>query len=410
MTDLGPALKYLGWHITRDRKAGKMWLSLEQRIKKATVEFGVHKLSAMSTPLPTNWQAFLPHETDLNNPRRKPSPGSGDEFSEPLTEARHKYYRKGVGFINYVATSLRPDVAYAAGQLSQVLHCPRERHYKAMLHCLRYLGGTADLALHYDKNKSHQLLAYTDADYARCKGTRKSVSGGIFQYAGGPVHWFSKKQDSVTLSATESEYVAMTAGTRDVIWLRELLREYGVGEPGPTPLYIDNMGAKYLAAEPIVNAQTRHVSAMMHYVREQQGKCKTILVIHKPSEGQVADYLTKPLAREKLLTNIRMAGQVNRPAWDPNPVEEEDDWDWTESQERTTSEPNPDRGEEGHDGLLEPSGSLSTVKGECKATAVVSGFDCLYSRARKLAQNSLGHLRRLWDVSENTAWMEYLGP
>jgi len=89
-----------------------------------------------------------------------------------------------VGFINYAARSIQPDVAFAAGQLSLVLHIPRERHYRGMLHCLRYLWGTKDLALCYSRNGNAdevpQLIAFTDADYAGCKGTRKSVSGGLF--------------------------------------------------------------------------------------------------------------------------------------------------------------------------------------------------------------------------------------
>jgi len=74
--------------------------------------------------------------------------------------------------------------------------------------------------------------------------------------AGGPIHWFSKKQENVTLSATEAEYMAMTRGTKDVLWLRELLNEYGYPESGPTPFYVDNTGAVYLSRDPIVNAQT----------------------------------------------------------------------------------------------------------------------------------------------------------
>jgi hypothetical protein len=36
---MGPALKYLGWHITRDKEKGELWISLEQRINRAITEF-----------------------------------------------------------------------------------------------------------------------------------------------------------------------------------------------------------------------------------------------------------------------------------------------------------------------------------------------------------------------------------
>jgi hypothetical protein len=155
MTDLGPATKYLGWHVTRDRTAGKLWLSLEPRIQKAIRSFQLHGLRATTTPLPTDWQAWYPHETDLKNPRRQPEATSKDKYSELLNEAQHTLYRQGVGFINYAACALRPDVAYAAGQLSQILHVPRGRHLLAMYHCLKYLAGTADLALCFDQRQAH---------------------------------------------------------------------------------------------------------------------------------------------------------------------------------------------------------------------------------------------------------------
>jgi len=40
MTDLGPATKYLGWHVQRDRIKGKLWLSLEKKIREGLVTFG----------------------------------------------------------------------------------------------------------------------------------------------------------------------------------------------------------------------------------------------------------------------------------------------------------------------------------------------------------------------------------
>jgi len=54
MTDMGPALKYLGWHITRDKEKGEMWISLEQRINRAVAEFQLQDATPTSAPLPTD--------------------------------------------------------------------------------------------------------------------------------------------------------------------------------------------------------------------------------------------------------------------------------------------------------------------------------------------------------------------
>jgi hypothetical protein len=182
-----------------------------------------------------------------------------------------------------------------------------------MYHCLRYLNGTADLAIVYDKTKPHQLLAYSDSDYAGCVGTRKSTSGGLFTFIGGAVHWFSKKQGNITLSATEAEFGAMQEVTRDIQWLRQLLEELDSAEITPTPLFVDNMGAVLQSRNPLVNRYSRHVAVNMHYVRQHQSEYKTIIVIHQPSDQQAADYLTKSLSAPQLQKNIRLAGQEDRP-------------------------------------------------------------------------------------------------
>ena len=310
MTDLGPVQKYLGWHIKRDISAGKLWISLGG-VPKTLQALGIDEASTTRTPLPSDWQLKYPHETDPKDPRRKPDPESGHRYSELLDEAQHNKYRQGVGYINYAATSVRPDLSFASSQLSQVLHEPRERHYKGMIHCLKYLNGTRKLAICYDARAGRTLVTYTDSDYAGCKGTRKSVSGNIHLFAGGPVAWSSKKQDNITLSATEAEYVAMTQGIKDTTWLRQLLDEFGCRQEKPTPVLVDNLGAVHISRNPIVSAHSRHVAVSMHYAREKNGV--DIDVQHTGATHQKADYLTKALGRPQHEQALKLAGQADMP-------------------------------------------------------------------------------------------------
>jgi hypothetical protein len=76
---------------------------------------------------------------------------------------------------------------------------------------------------------------------------------------------------------------------------------------------VDNLGAVYLSREPIINHQTRHVGAHLCFVRQQQNDFKTVKVLHEKSAGQIADFLTKPVERAKLVKNQVLAGQEPRP-------------------------------------------------------------------------------------------------
>ena len=162
MTDLGDATKYLGWHIQRDRTQGKLWLSLEKKIREGLVHFELQDAKPTATALPTEYKSWYPHEVDTSDPNRQPLPGSSDPFSPLLNESDHSVFRQKVGLLQYIAQALRPDIAYAANQLSALQHMPRQRHMKAADHCLRYLSGTAHLGLCFSASAGQELKGYTD--------------------------------------------------------------------------------------------------------------------------------------------------------------------------------------------------------------------------------------------------------
>lgn len=69
------------------------------------------------------------------------------DMGSPPTE---KPYRSLIGSPMYGATLTRPDIVTIAPQLSGVLDCPQETHWKAGTRVLRYLYLTKDRWLNYD--------------------------------------------------------------------------------------------------------------------------------------------------------------------------------------------------------------------------------------------------------------------
>ena len=108
-------------------------------------------------------------------------------------------YQKLVGKLIYLSHT-RPDISYAVGVVRRFMHLPQTSHMEAAMRILRYLKGTSDKGVFYKKNGHQDLIAYTDADWAGDRDSRKSTSGYFTLVGGNLVTWRSKKQKVVALS------------------------------------------------------------------------------------------------------------------------------------------------------------------------------------------------------------------
>jgi hypothetical protein len=111
---------------------------------------------------------------------------------------------------------------------------PKEVHLRAVKRILRYLVYTPWFGLWYPKGSTFDLIGYSDADWAGCKIDRKSTSGTCQFLGRSLVSWASKKQNSVALSTTEAEYIAVGHCCTQLLWTGQTL-SVGVLDPrGPS--------------------------------------------------------------------------------------------------------------------------------------------------------------------------------
>nr|GEV21769.1 hypothetical protein [Tanacetum cinerariifolium] len=97
-----------------------------------------------------------------------------------------------IGALMYL-TSSRPDIVHATCLCARYQAKPTEKHLKEVNMIFRYLWGTVNTSLWYMKDSGFELTGFSDADYAGCKDTFKSTSGGS-QFLGEKlVSWSSKK-------------------------------------------------------------------------------------------------------------------------------------------------------------------------------------------------------------------------
>lgn len=219
-------------------------------------------------------------------------------------------FRQLVGSLIY-HTATRPDISYAVSYISRLMSAPKAELWVAAKRVLRYVKGNLDFGILYSRRKDPRLIGFTDLDWAGCVDERKSTSGYVFNLGTGVVTWTSKKQEAIALSSTQAEYRGTVKVACEAIWLRRMLADMQMSQPGPTPLFCDNQGILKLAKNQVFHERTKHVELHCYFI------CKhvedgLVMLQYIPTEDQTADILTKSLSSTKFLKSRGQLGVVDR--------------------------------------------------------------------------------------------------
>ena len=121
MVDQGEIHYLLGMSIKRDRECRTLIIRQANCVEKVFRKFGMENCKPVCTPL-------MPG-------RKFQQLSQGDEPFDVQT------YQQAIGWLTYISTVTRPDIAAAVGVLSQYMSRPSEDHWIGVKHVLRYLKG-----------------------------------------------------------------------------------------------------------------------------------------------------------------------------------------------------------------------------------------------------------------------------
>jgi hypothetical protein len=228
--------------------------------------------------------------------------------AEPVLHTR---YREVTGSLLHLMTTVRPDTSAAVSDIGRFTHCPGPEHMRAAYRILRYLKGTRNHGMIYRSLPESTpirpvLLAYTDANWAE-SDDRISTSGMIIRLIdeseigdessfGDVIYYSTKRQDNITLSSTEAEYVAACSCSLEIVWLRRLMDQLGFKQQQPTIIMEDNTSAIALATGPSIGRRSKHIDVKYHKIRELV-RDKIVKMCHVGTAEQWADFLTKNTGR-----------------------------------------------------------------------------------------------------------------
>lgn len=282
--DLGEVSNILGINVKREDATGGIEMSQRTYIERLLEKYGMSEAKPVGTPMDVN---------------RLVTKNDSPKTAVEIEEMKRKPYRELIGALIHLANATRPDIAFSVSVLSRFCSNPGNAHWIAAKRILRYLRGTLEFKIVYEKT-GKELCAYVDSDWAGDSEDRKSCSGYVLMLANGPICWRSRKQKSVALSTMEAEYMALSEVSKEIVHRRRMLSEMDMTEfvTQPTLTFCDNQSAIKFSSGQVLHDRSKHIDIRYHFAREAQEK-EIIKVEYLPSGDMVADILTKGLPKMK---------------------------------------------------------------------------------------------------------------
>jgi hypothetical protein len=202
--------------------------------------------------------------------------------------------------------SPHPDITFAVSILSRFLENPGDIHWDTVKCISCYLQGTKDSQLTYG-SEWHDLEGYSNAN-GSTQEDHYTISGYTFLIAGGTIAWSSRKQELITLSMAEAEYVVTMHAAKEALWLHKFIHEvFPEILILPTTIHCDNQAAIKLITTDNYHSRTKHLDQWYNFICNIASK-GMIKLMYCLTNDMVADVLMKALPKWKVAAHTNTLG------------------------------------------------------------------------------------------------------
>ncbi|CAI7888990.1 unnamed protein product [Closterium sp. NIES-54] len=269
-------------------------LTQSHMVQQVLQRFGFTYSSPQSTPLPTGHSLSAP-----------PSDESV-ELSGP--------YPVLVGYLMYLMTCTRPNLAYPLSLLARYVAPSRHRnvHWDAAKRVLRYLCSTLGMGLVLGGRARVVLTGHADASWVDDLATQRSSQGYTFSLGSGSVSWRSTRSSSVLSSSCEAEIYAGAMAAQELRWLTYLLTDLGEVPRSPPVLYVNNKAMLALCQEHRLEHRTKHIALRYFLARElqQRGQLRLAYVASQANTAVVFTKALQPCDHQRFCTVLGLVPTV----------------------------------------------------------------------------------------------------
>ena len=206
-----------------------------------------------------------------------------------------------LGELNYICTSVRPEIVVVLRQLQRQIHKSSPRHTAAALRILAYLIGSADHGRRYQYG-NNTIEAFADADFGADDG--RSTSGAILMYAGAPIATMSAVQTMTGLATAASELMATSDAARLVMETIPILTAMKQDVRLPITIHNDNSSAVVASRTFDHKGKFRYLGIRERHILDAVAEGK-LRVAQVGTLEQPADILTKVMRSRSDFERLR---------------------------------------------------------------------------------------------------------
>ena len=215
----------------------------------------------------------------------------GEEDELPAAEASQ--FRAIAARCNYLQQD-RPDIQYSVKECCRMMSRPTTRAWEMLKRIGRYLKGRPRLIWKFGWQSPMEVVeVHSDANWAGCRLSRKSSSGGTIAIGAHLIRAYAKTQSVIAKSSGESELYAAVRAATEGLGILTLLSDFGQKEMRAS------IGMDASAAIGIVQRQgigkLRHVEVDVLWLQEQQAR-RLLPLVKVPGPRNPADVGTKSIS------------------------------------------------------------------------------------------------------------------
>ena len=227
------------------------------------------------------------------------------EDTEELSRDMARQFRELAARANYLAQD-RSDIQYAVKEICRGMSRPTRGDHRKLKRLGRYLLGRRRIVLTYDwQTRQETLRGWSDSDFAGCRTTAKSTSGGAITLGFHYIKGWSATQKTIALSTAEAELTAVVKCSCEVIGVTQLAEDWNMSLTGD--IFVDSSAALGVVARKGAG-KLRHVRVGQLWI-QQKAEDKELMYKKVSGTQNPADLMTKAVPSSEIDKHLQSLGQ-----------------------------------------------------------------------------------------------------